>query len=314
MTDRAAKRLQDALNILADLEVPSAQQNERSALTLLALADLRPTRAWKSATQPLRRITEIMDWMAEHYGVTYAPNTRETIRRQTVHQFAQLGIVIQNPDDPNRPINSPHWCYQLTDAALAVLQSFGKRTYRNHLKAFLALPAASSLKARNRDLPHEKVKLPDGTVVKLSAGGQNPLIRAIVEQFVPRFIRKPEVLLLGDAGDKLIPHGTNRLAHFGVTLPSRGKSPDVVFHDGDRNWLIIVEAVTTHGPIDQKRKNELQKLFATAHPGLVFVTAFPNRSTFTRFQAEIAWETEVWLADAPDHLIHYNGERFLGPY
>ena len=104
------------------------------------------------------------------------------------------------------------------------------------------------------------------------------------------------------------------LAKLGITLPERGKAPDVLIHDPTRNWLIIVEAVTSHGPVDQKRKNELSTIFATTRPGLVFVSAFPDRKTFTKFHAAIAWETEVWLADAPDHMIHFNGERFLGPY
>lgn len=160
MTDQTTKRLQGALKILADFEVPTAQQNDRSALTLLAMADLRPTRRWKTACRPLRRITEIIDWISRYHDVTYAPNTRETIRRQTIHQFVQMGIVVQNPDDPDRPINSPHWCYQLSDSALNVLQNFGKPAYRDWVTAFLDLPTSSSLKARSRNLPQQKVKLP----------------------------------------------------------------------------------------------------------------------------------------------------------
>ncbi len=91
-------------------------------------------------------------------------------------------------------------------------------------------------------------------------------------------------------------------------------SPNVLIHDAARDWLIVVEAVTSHGPVDQKRKNELTTLFTNARPGLVFVSAFPDRATFARFHAAIARETEVWIADAPDHMIHFNGERFLGPY
>jgi adenine-specific DNA-methyltransferase len=104
------------------------------------------------------------------------------------------------------------------------------------------------------------------------------------------------------------------MAQMGLALPERGKAPDVLIYDTGRDWLIIVQAVTSHGHVDQKRKNELTELFADVRPGLVFVTAFPDRKTFARFHAAIAWETEVWIADAPDHMIHFNGERFLGPY
>jgi hypothetical protein len=90
--------------------------------------------------------------------------------------------------------------------------------------------------------------------------------------------------------------------------------PDVVLHYPDRNWLVLVESVTSHGPVDGKRHSELSRLFGGSTAGLVYVTAFPGRSVMGRYLGEVAWETEVWVADAPSHLIHFNGERFLGPY
>ena len=314
MSPSSFTRVSQALELLQMIGIPREQQNERSALTLLALADIKPRKPWKGATAPLRRITEMMDWMRDHYEVRYAPNTRETIRRQTVHQFVQHGLLIENPDKPDRPINSPNWCYQLSQEALALLKSFGSPAFKTQLKAFRKNPAASALQARHRDLPRESVRMPDGAVIELSAGGQNTLIRAIVEEFAPRFVRSPKVLLLGDAANKEIISDEKTMAKLGVVLPERGKAPDVLIHDTQRDWLIVIEAVTSHGPVDQKRKNELTDLFAKARPGLVFVTAFPDSKTYCRFCSNIAWETEVWIADAPDHMIHFNGERFLGPY
>jgi len=314
MKPAAAKRVKEALEVLIAVGIPREQQNERSALTLLALADILPRTPWKSAKSPLRRITEMMDWMRDQYAVRYAPNTRETIRRQTVHQFVQHGLLIENPDKPDRPINSPKWCYQLSTEALELLKSIGSPAFKKQLQQFRKNPAASALQARHRDLPRESVRLPDGAIIELSAGGQNTLIRAIVEEFTPRFVRSPKVLLLGDAANKEIISDEQTMAKLGVVLPQRGKAPDVLIHDAKRDWLIIVEAVTSHGPVDQKRKNELTEIFSNARPGLVFVSAFPDRKTFTKFHAAIAWETEVWIADAPDHMIHFNGERFLGPY
>lgn len=244
----------------------------------------------------------------------YAPNTRETIRRQTVHQFVQLGLLLENPDQPDRPINSPKWCYQLTPVAFDLVTSFGEARFSNHLERFLKKLEAGGLKARHRDLPRETVILPSGESTQLSAGGQNALIRHVVEQFTPRFVRRPMILLLGDAADKGALCDVTALLALGVILPQRGKAPDVLVHDRDRNWLIVIEAVTSHGPIDQKRKNELTNLLAGSMAGLVFVTAFPDRKVFAKYQASIAWETDVWIAQEPDHLIHYNGERFLGPY
>jgi adenine-specific DNA-methyltransferase len=314
MKPASARRVEEALAVLIAIGIPREQQNERSALTLLALADIQPATRWKSTKTPLRRITEMMDWMRDHYEVRYAPNTRETIRRQTVHQFVHQGLLIENPDKPDRPINSPKWCYQLSPDALELLKSVGSTTFKKQLKKFRKNPAASALQARHRDLPRESVRMPDGAVIELSAGGQNTLIRSVVEDFAPRFVRSPKVLLLGDAANKEIISDEAALSALGIVLPPRGKAPDLLIHDTERDWLIIIEAVTSHGPVDQKRKNELSDLFANARPGLVFVTAFPDSKTYCRFFANIAWESEVWIAAAPDHMIHFNGERFLGPY
>lgn len=100
-----------ALDILSLLGLPRAQLNERSALTLLALLDLKPGDQWRHASAPLMGITPIMDWVRVHYAKDYKPNTRETVRRQTMHQFVQAGLARYNPDDPSRAVNSPRAVY-----------------------------------------------------------------------------------------------------------------------------------------------------------------------------------------------------------
>jgi adenine-specific DNA-methyltransferase len=122
------------------------------------------------------------------------------------------------------------------------------------------------------------------------------------------------VLYVGDAGDKFIINETQKFREIGIDLDPHGKMPDVVIYYQQQDWLILIEAVTSHGPVNLKRHNELRKLFQSSNKGLVFMTAFPSRKDMTRYLAEISWETEVWVADQADHLIHFNGERFLGPY
>ena len=141
-----------------------------------------------------------------------------------------------------------------------------------------------------------------------------PLIRAIIEDFAQRFAPGSVLVYAGDTGDKWGYFDAPLLAGLGVDVDSHGKMPDVVLHFVEKNWLLLVESVTSHGPVDGKRHTELAKLFAGSAAGLVYVTAFPNRSIMGRYLPEIAWETEVWVADAPSHLIHFNGVRFLGPY
>jgi len=90
--------------------------------------------------------------------------------------------------------------------------------------------------------------------------------------------------------------------------------PDVVVDYRDRNWLVLIEAVTSHGPVDSKRHGELRRLFARSSAGLVYVTAFMDRGAMVKYLRDISWATEVWVAESPSHLIHFNGDRFLGPH
>ncbi|HXE54230.1 MAG TPA: BsuBI/PstI family type II restriction endonuclease, partial [Tepidisphaeraceae bacterium] len=165
-----------------------------------------------------------------------------------------------------------------------------------------------------RNLARIPVKLPSGDVVTLSPGGQNPLIKRIVEEFCPRFAPGATVVYIGDAEGKFLHFEAAYLKGLGVVIAPSAKMPDVVVHDTKRNWLLLVEAVTSAGAVDLKRKNELRDLFKGCDTGLVFVTAFEDRRSMKNFLPQISWETEVWVAEAPDHLIHFNGERFLGPY
>ncbi len=314
MTD-SADHLEAAQQIIVSLGLPRAQQNERSALCLLALLNLSPDKAWVEAEAPLIGITPIMDWVWEHYAKDYAPNTRETVRRQTMHQFVNAGIAVYNPDDPDRPVNSPKAVYQIEPATLALLRSFGSATWRGNLNSYLAeRETLVNRYAREREQNRISVQVASGTSVTLSTGEHSELIRAIIEDFAPRFAPGSALIYAGDTGDKWSYFDEALLIEIGVNVDSHGKMPDVVLHYREKQWLLLVEAVTSHGPVDGKRHAELTNLFSGAKAGLVYITAFPNRSVMARYLPEIAWETEVWVADSPSHLIHFDGERFLGPY
>lgn len=307
--------IEAAHQIIISLGLPRAQQNERSALCLLALLNLTPGTAWADAQNPLVGITPIMDWAREHYDKEYAPNTRETIRRQTMHQFCDAGIALYNPDKPDRPVNSPKAVYQVEPAALALLRTFGTPAWHDGLAAYLAeretLVARYAMEREQNRIP---VEIAPGKEITLSPGEHSELIRAIIVDFAPRFAPGSVLVYAGDTGEKWGYFDAPLLAGLGVDVDSHGKMPDVVLHFTAKNWLLLVESVTSHGPVDGKRHAELERLFAGSTAGLVYVTAFPNRAIMSRYLGEIAWETEVWVADAPSHLIHFNGVRFLGPY
>lgn len=307
--------IDEALQILADLGLPRAQRNERSALTLLALLDLRPARKWSDAASPLVGITPLMNWSRDHYGSAYAPNTRETFRRQTMHQFVQAGIARYNPDVPGRAVNSPRAVYQISPNTLALLRLYGTKKWDVELPRYLQQWGTLAERyARERNMNRVPIRVAEGMDIHLSPGKHSELIRAIIEEFAPRFAPGSTLIYASDTGDKMAYFDGDRFKTLGVAVDSHGKMPDVLLHYVERNWLLLVASVTSHGPVDAKRHEELLQLFSQSSTGLVYVTAFPTRRILARHLAEIAWETEVWVADAPTHLIHFNGTRFLGPY
>jgi hypothetical protein len=309
------QKIDEATDILASIGMPRAQLNDRSALSLLALLDLKPDDAWATAANPLMGITPIMDWCRENYQKEYAPNTRETFRRQSMHQFIEAGVALYNPDEPERPVNSPKAVYQISPECLNLAQAYGTSLWDREVKAFKETKSALAARyAKIRDLKMVPIQLKDGSELKLSPGEHSQLIKDIIEQFGSRFAPGGKLVYVGDTGNKYGYYDRELLTSLDVYLDDHGKMPDVILYDEEQSWLFLIESVTSHGPVDSKRYLELVELFKDAQAALVFVSAFPSRSMFTRFAPEIAWETEAWIADAPSHLIHFNGDKFLGPY
>lgn len=311
-----AEKIAAARAILQALGMPPGQQNEMSALTLLALLDLRPEGSWQDLRRPLLGISlGIMAFCEEHYARKYAANTREPFRRKTLHQFVDAGLALRNPDYPARPTNNRDTCYQISPEAFAVIQTYGTGDWETALAGYLAArETLAAHYAQSRELPMIPVQIAAGAEIALTPGAHSELIHQVIAEFAPRFAPGSDLIYVGDTGDKTGYFQERRLAELGVSVDRHGKMPDVVLYYAAKDWLLLVEAVTSHGPVDAKRHNELADLFAGATPGLVYVTAFPDRGVMRRHLSAISWETEVWCADAPTHLIHFDGARFLGPY
>lgn len=312
---QAKKKIDEAIEILKALGLPRDQQNERSALTLLSLLEVKPDTSWSKASAPLMGITPMMEFFKEHYGKVYAPNTRETVRRQTVHQFLDAGIVVINPDEPERPTNSGKTVYQVEANLFQVLKAWGTPEWgkgiKRHLSSVETLKKRYAQERKARRIP---IEVAPGKTITLSPGGQNILVERIIDDFCGVFTPGGKMLYVGDTAEKFAYLDKALLKALGVVIESHGKMPDVVVYHEKKNWLILIEAVTSHGPVNPKRMNELKNLFKGCKAGLVFVTAFLDRESMFKYLDEISWETEVWVAESPTHLIHFNGERFLGPY
>ncbi|BAQ10185.1 type II site-specific deoxyribonuclease [Bacillus sp. OxB-1] len=307
--------ISQGIEILRALGMPKEQQNDRSALCLLALLNIGPDQTWQDAEQVLIGITPIMEFSKENYGRSYAPNSRETFRRFSMHQFVDAGIALYNPDDPLRPVNSPKAVYQIEEETLETIKAFNTEQWDTALEKFLGnreTLIGKNAKTRKRNLV--PIQIAPGQEIAISPGEHSELIKAIIEEFAPQFVPGGVLAYAGDTGDKLGYIDEALLLHLGIEIDWHGKMPDVVIFYPEKHWLVLIESVTSHGPIDGKRYRELEKLFESSSAGLVYLTAFPSRQLFSRYAPVIAWETEVWVAEDPTHLIHFNGERFLGPY
>ena len=307
-------KIEEAKKLLVFLGMPKEQQNERSALTILALFNIGPIDSWSSVDRPMLGVTPIMDWIKENYKKNYAPNSRETFRRQTLHQFMEGGLVLYNPDVPDRSVNSPKACYQVTEEIYLLVNKFKTLEWSQSLLDWkIQRPTLIQKYSIERDM--EKIPLKFRNVkLNLSPGDHSKLIRDIIEDFGPRFVPGAEAIYVGDTGAKEIIIDKEKLNQLGVKLNLKGKLPDVILDYDQKNWLLLIESVTSHGPVDSKRRIELENLFSKSFRDLVLVSAFPNRSIMAKHLPNISWETEVWTADNPEHMIHFNGDKFLGPY
>lgn len=309
-------KIAEAQEILKALGLPSAQQNDMSALTLLALCSIKKDTPWADATRTSQRITkEIMAFVNENYksDAPYAPNTRETFRRQVLHQFIQAGVVNYNPDDPTLPVNSPKAHYAITEEALEVAKSYGTKNWDSRTQQFaVEYEILRDRYAAERDM-HRIPLVIEENEYYLSPGAHNEVQAAVVEEFAPRFAPGGKLLYIGDTEDKDLYVNAAGLEALNLPITEHSKLPDIVISDEKRGWLFLVEVATSHGPVSAKRVIELEEFTKNCPFGIVYVTAFPNAREFKKHVDEIAWETEVWLSDTPDHMIHFNGDRFIGP-
>lgn len=298
-------------SLLEQIGMPKRQQADICALTILGMASIRPADSWKKAQSNWVRIHDVIAFSNKHYNTTYAENSRETFRKQAMHHFRTAALI----EDNGMSTNSPNYRYRITDEFLAVIKSIKpngvvkSKALKDFQKNHLSLTVLYASKKQIKKMP---VQI-NGISFSLSPGKHNELQKAIIEEFAPRFVPNAQCLYLGDTIDKELVKNKSTLEKVGFSITQHDKMPDVVLYCEDRQWLFFVEAVTSVGPMSPARIMELQEMTKDVVAGKIFVTAFLDFNTYKRFSKELAWETEVWIAEAPDHMIHLNGDRFLGP-
>lgn len=304
----SSNKLESIRLLLDKIGMPKKQQQDLCCYSLLALLNLKRSDKWESASNEWIRIHDMIIFINDSYGKTYAENTRESIRKNAMHHFRNAAII----EDNGEATNSPLYRYRVTDEFLNVVQNLSNDT--NILEGFIAsheslIKQYSSKKAVQR-MP---VKI-NGMDFTFSPGRHNQLQKEIIEQFAPRFAPNSECLYVGDSDKRDLHKDVEKLAKLGFEITLHDKMPDVVLYREDKDWIYFIEAVDSVGPMNPKRIIEISEMTKNVSSGKIFITAFLNRSVFNKFVSELAWETEVWIADDPDHMIHFNGDRFLGPH
>lgn len=300
---------EEARKILQHIGMPERQQTDLCCHVLLAMSNITGTLEWSNATNHWNRIHDIIQFIADNYGIVYAENSRETIRKQALHHFRNAALI----EDNGKATNSPNYSYRLTDETLEVIQSIGSDNEERMLNRFVttheSLVEMYSSKKKMEKMP-VKINNQDFT---FSPGKHNELQKAIIEEFAPRFAPNSECLYVGDTIEKDLVKNVGKLSELGFEITLHDKMPDVVLYREDKNWIYFVESVTSVGPMDAKRIIELSEMTKNVTAGKIYVTAFQDFATYKKFSSSLAWDTEVWISDMPDHMIHLNGDRFMGP-
>lgn len=302
-------KIEETREFLQKVGMPKAQQADICCYVILAMAGIKPNMSWSEATNDWIRIHDIIQFANIYYGATYAENSRETFRKQALHRFRTAALV----EDNGKATNSPNYRYRLTDETLQLLKAVGTKQEQTELNRFLAYhEKLMDIYASKKKMTMMPVKI-NGLDFSFSAGKHNELQKAIIEEFAPRFAPNSECLYVGDTIEKDLVKNVDKLEKLGFEITLHDKMPDVVLYREDKDWIYFVESVTSVGPMDPKRILEIEEMTKDVKAGKVYVTAFLDFKTYKRFSENLAWETEVWIAEMPEHMIHLNGDRFMGP-
>ena len=323
-TQRSLRTLVDqALEILGGLGVPlndlTERRKEKMAKAFLAVAGLKLSMTWAEVqdNDSERRLTsrQIIAFMNTHLGESIADSSYDDIRRKDLVLPETALIVLKSAKNPDANTNDGTRGFALNPAAAIAIRKFGTPQWKPAAEKFMqGRPTLAETLRRDRNLARVAVQLDNNVAIHFSPGKHNDLQKHIIENFLPLFGFGAEVLYVGDTANKSLFVNQARLTALQFSDLEHGKLPDVIAYSKAKNWLYLIEAVSSANPITELRRIALSALAENCVAGVVFVTAFADRVTYRKFAKDIAWETEVWIADAPEHMIHFNGDKFLGPY
>lgn len=312
--------INQALYILHALGVPlknvSGRRLERIAMVFLAVADVTSVKEWsnlKDATSNRSlRTRDIISYVNRNFNEDISMGSYDDIRRKDLLFPVAAGIIIQT--SPNSARNNSMRGYAINQEFAEIIRTFRAGDWHEP-KQFMENRSRLAVKLDSlRVIPKTTVTLPSGVVVQFSPGEHNVLQKAIIEAFLPRYGYHAQVLYVGDTSNKFLVFEQEILEKLQFFELSHGELPDIIAYSEQKNWLYLIEAFFSSGPITPMRRLKLEELTRFCSAEIIYVTAFLTKEAFRSQITNIAWETEVWIATDPDHLIHFNGGKFLGPY
>lgn len=313
------KLINEAIHILEVCGIPMSdktlRQREKTAMSVLAVAGVTHSAGWPSAGEcPPSGTRKVIQFINRHFQESISDGSYDDIRRKDLKDVVQAGLVAASAGNPGASVNNPTRGYALNPAFAELLRTFGQKGWQESAAAFMMQRASLAEQLRAKAAFNSvAVQLPGGIRLPLSDGPHNLLEKAIVEQFLPRFGHGATVIYIGDAAMKSLHIDRTLADRLRLNLDPARKLPDVIAYSEAKGWLYLIEAVHSFGPISNERRLDLTSFASASGAGLVFVTAFLDLKSFRKWAADIGWDTEVWIAAEPDHLIHWNGDRFLGP-
>ena len=303
------KKIEETREFLQMIGMPKAQQADICCYVILAMAGVKPDMSWSETTNEWIRIHDIIQFVNTFYDMSYAENSRETFRKQALHRFRTAALI----EDNGKATNSPNYRYRLTEETVEMLRTMGTPAWKTSVKRFLYYhEKLIDLYASKKKMTIMPVNI-NGESFKFSTGKHNELQKAIIEEFAPRFAPNSECLYVGDTIEKDLVKNVEKLKELGFEITLHDKMPDIVLYRKDKDWIYFVESVTSVGPMDPNRILEITEMTKDVTAGKIFVTAFLDFKTYKKFAEDLAWETEVWIAEMPEHMIHLKGDRCMGP-
>ncbi|MBU0691154.1 restriction endonuclease [bacterium] len=315
------KVINEAAFVLDSLGIPverlTQRRLERMAVVFLAVIEVYDSRNWSKAKDlnDGRSLTtrEIIPIVNEYFSEEISSGSYDDIRRRDLEYPLLSSIIV--PTKPSTSRNDPGRGYALSSEYSPIVRKFGAEDWNNLVNEFLKQrETLSQSLVSKRVMSRVPVVLPDGKRLDFDYGKHNELIKAVIEEFLPRYGNNAEVYYVGSAEDRMLHYEEAKLREMKFYELTHAELPDVIAFSKNKNWLYLIEAVHSANPISAERHFKLKQLTSKCTAGLIYITAFNDKKSFRRFAADISWETEVWIASDPDHVIHFDGERFLGPY